>query len=377
MSHFLNVTNLNTLIMKSIILIITTLLLPCYSSGQIVLPFHTPNDSAYLSFEDFNGQLKEIEAKYQAQEITQTRLMITRLRKIFYSSPSYDRFLIKGAATIRPPYQQNIEITVPALDKTITMSSGVKIKLTDKITYPIDTVGNPVAIRQNIYTSQEVKVAPQMVSDIGHVLCGLDATTYPHAVEPPRVLGIQWTRIRVDKNIDAVTWIGDLGSAQAEVFFAKRLKKNKLNIDEEQKIVSNLASPADMLGNIDAYVIASDSFFGRNPKSVTTILNDFYYNQDPHYQQLRKERYLIFSKKIGLHWDGTRFNNYQERLDYYTDQVNDSAALYAAISAKRNGKWNTIKALPMIFRLSRQRAYAQKILILFFDELTKQIINSK
>ena len=59
----------------------------------------------------FLQNLKLEEEKYPQEEQLDIVLMTTRLRKIFYSSPNYDKYLIKGVAAISAPYSEAKEGT--------------------------------------------------------------------------------------------------------------------------------------------------------------------------------------------------------------------------------------------------------------------------
>jgi hypothetical protein len=342
-----------------------------FAQEQVSVKIITPPTENNFSIQVFLKNLRLEEEKYSQEEQTDVVLMTTRLRKIFYSSPNYDKYLIKGVADISAPYSEAKEINVPSFVKTIETPLGLEVELIDKVTFTSDTAGHVSPLRENLYTSQEVAISADEVADLGHVLCGVDAAFHPSAVAPPKFLGIQWTCIKIDKNIDAVTWVGDLGSAVAEVYFAKRLKKRKLTIVEQQAVIDVMASPADMLGNMDTYNIMS-LFQEKNKEKVTDIFENYYLSDAKRYSDLRKQRYLHFAQAIGLVWNGKFFDNYDKMLKFYTDQVNDSAAFHYAISAKRSGKWNLIKAIPSILRMSRN-AYAKVIVAAFFDELAKRI----
>jgi len=61
----------------------------------------------------------------------------------------------------------------------------------------------------------------------------------------------------VASGFGAVTWTGDLGSVLAEAVIASITGGRSLTAPETQTIVNEYASPQDMLGNIDAYAMAS------------------------------------------------------------------------------------------------------------------------
>jgi hypothetical protein len=314
--------------------------------------------------------LRAEEAKYPLSEQENTKLMTTRLRKIFYGSPNYDKYLIKGVSAIKPPYTIR-EMAVPNFDKNFKTPLGLTVRVIDTVAIPADSSETGASLRENPYLSQEIQLSEKMVIDIGHIFCGVDAAFHPNSITPPKVLGMNITRIKLDNNQHGTTWIGDLGSVVAEVYFAERRQKRKLNLAEQQQIADVLSSPADNLGNVASYTVAQ--FFSKeNNRKISDLLEKLYLSDKLEEKELRKNQYLLFAKAIGLEWDGTNFVNQAKMLHYYSDQVNDAAAFYYAISAKRGGKWNVIKALPSILKLSKT-AYAKLVVEAFFDALKKEI----
>jgi hypothetical protein len=319
-----------------------------------------------IKIDSFILLLKEEEAKFSKEEQLNHINMVTRLRKIYYGSPNYDKYLIKNSNSIKPYYHSE-DIVLKNSEKMFKNRLGMTIKTSDTVSFPKDSTGQTSKLKIDLATSQEILVSDNQLVDIGHVLCGIDAFYHPHAITPPKILGMNLTRIKIDKNQDAVTWVGDLGSVVAEVYFAQKSLKRKLNDAELQAIWNEYASPADNLGNIDSYILAS--IFQQNlSQSVSQNFTFFYIANTKQLSQ----RILFFATTIGLEWNGQHFVNKKQRLSYYADQVNDAAAFYYAISAKRAGRWNLLKALPSILRISHSK-YAKEVVAAFFDALEQQL----
>lgn len=321
-----------------------------------------------INIDSFLILLRNEEIEYPLDEQLKTSTMITRLRKIFYGSPNYDKYLIKGVSDIHSPYKI-ADFKLETSKKSFKNKIGLAIKVADTNAIPKDTNGKIAKIKFDISKTQEVLVTENQIVDIGHLLCGLDAANHPHSVIPPKILGINVTRIKVDKNQDAVTWVGDLGSVLAEVYFAKKSLRRKLTQEEEQQIWDEYASAADNLGNIDSYIL-SQIIGAKKFGMVSIFLSDYYSTIAKD-----KKRYLFFAKSIGLEWDGKQFVNKRKMIQYYADQVNDAAAFYFAMSAKNEGKWNVVKALPSILKISHHK-YSKVIVEAFFDAIEKELSNS-
>lgn len=94
-----------------------------------------------------------------------------------------------------------------------------------------------------------------------------------------------------------------------------------------------------MIGNIDAYVIKTKYDAGKVSQGmkVSEILRR-YYLTDPAYT--REHRYSIFADQIGLKgWNGSMFTNESGWVRYYSDQVNDAAALYLGANTEGISKY--------------------------------------
>ncbi|EDX77788.1 hypothetical protein MC7420_3112 [Coleofasciculus chthonoplastes PCC 7420] len=280
-----------------------------------------------ISIRDFIALVEAEERKYSPEEQTNTKLMITRLRKIFYDREGWDNYLIEGAKDIEAPYttehqeKERFTLAIPFWFNdfdVVRQEHNVK-----------DSQGNTPDIASN----QEISLEDGSYIDLGHVFAGLDALNYPQSVQAPVL-----SSIGIDDNVDAVTWVGDLGSVLAEIQFEWIRNDNQISSTEMQAIINEYASPQDMLGNIDTYVI--DQQFDIDETSggrkVSEILREYYLNGSTDQgTPSRDRRYSIFAQAVGLNnWDGTNFSNESEWIDRYTDQVNDAAALYVGANSE-------------------------------------------
>lgn len=269
---------------------------------------------------------------------TNTRYMITRVRKIFYGKDGWDNYLITSpdAVSVDRPYQTRELVT-----GRFTLSFPWVPDLIDVVRKRYE-VRDSARHEPAIFRGQELRLRDGLWCDIGHVFAGLDAFNHPGPVDG---LGT----INITSNVDAVTWVGDLGSVLAEWKFWQlhpdRGSRALLTIAEAQAKIDEYASARDMLGNIDAYAIQSEFNISGTPTpaphsrrrripKVSDILKAYYLRDYP----ARSHRYSRFAHAIGLRgWNGTRFSNESARVSYYTDEVNDAAALY--VGANTASAW--------------------------------------
>jgi hypothetical protein len=287
-----------------------------------------PAPQQAMSIKQFIQLVEAEEARYPIEEQQNTKLMITRLRKIFYGKDGWDKYLIEGAKDIQRPYHTE---SIEQSRSNIPIGWALDIEVVRERYSVTDRFGQTPKIAQN----QEIRLPNGSYIDIGHVFAGLDAINFPQEVG--------YLGIKIDKNVDAATWVGDLGSALAEIQF-KALQKHEgepgsLTHAEINAIICEYASPQDMLGNIDTYVIKTQYDISKSAQGtkVSEILRR-YYLIDPAY--LREHRYSVFAGQVGLEgWDGAAFTNENEWVDDYTDQVNDAAALYIGANTEGMSKY--------------------------------------
>lgn len=295
---------------------------------------------------DIGTYIEHIEAfekKYPADK-TNTPKLVTRIRKIYYGEESWDKHLIQKAKGIPAPY--TIKREKAAEESVMLGLDVVRYRVT-----PHEANGEiPV-----LFNGQSLRLKDASYLDIGHVFAGLDALQHPQLVDGP-------FSVNITNNADAVTWVGDLGSVQAEAQL-KLVGNNSKPISESalQLIINEYASPEDMLGNIDAYVIQKYVVPG---KMVSAILRAYYLESNTDYLH----RYSLFAEKIGLKWDGKAFSNYKDWLEKYTDEVNDSAALYLGL----NTTSPVLLQYPAAVGMSMNPG-AQFLLLLFLEALKTRI----
>jgi hypothetical protein len=282
-----------------------------------------------ISFNQFI-ELLEQEENYFTGEQHFTKLMITRLRKIFYDIYGWNSELIRGAAKIKGRYEVKL---VP--DAGNSKNEGLKTThMVRKVLVKKGDWMNPNAgAEPEIFTDnhQTVTLPSGLTCDMGHVLAGMDAFNYPAPVTPlPRWLFfLKRFFPLVDSNMDIVTWLGDIASSAGEFLFKHMDTKKPLSDADLQSIIEEMAPASDMLGDIDPYIICQ--VYGTNASCgfrVTEIFKD-YYSDDGLGAFYRKRRCQIFCKLVGLkNWDGEKFGNEEEWINYYLKQLRNNDAFY-------------------------------------------------
>lgn len=271
-----------------------------------------------ISIEDFIGIIEAEEAKLPPEEQTNTGLMISRFRKLFYGTEGWEKYLIPGAASVTPLYP---------VTETVTIRHPIEMpylpNMMDYVEKRATLPTAPEGLREPDRI-QEVRMPDGTFIDIGHVFAGLDALNHPTDVTVPVIINIG-----VSSNAGATTWIGDLGSVLAEAVLKGIETERQITLTEYQEIISNYASPQDMLGNIDSYVIGNAFDVSSTAGlKVSQILRQYYLSE----HAARARRYSIFAGQAGLGaFDGSKFANEDTWIENNIDEVNDSAALYIAI----------------------------------------------
>jgi hypothetical protein len=285
---------------------------------RYTVPIEGGAPATAMTITDFIKLVEAEEAKYPLTEQTNTKLMISRIRKIFYGSSGWDDHLIPGAKSATSPYGAPKERERSRKEVDLV---GPNFDMVDKEVYPVDGSGN----KPSIYKNQEVKLETGRTTgsfcDIGHVLAGLDAYNHRAMVDGPGTINID--------NLGGTTWTGDLGSVMAEAQIDFVNSGNKPTDAEVQKKIDEYAPAQDMLGNIDAYAIATQYKVesGSGGQKLSEILRDYYLGAGSTTKQ--SVRYTKFSSSIGLSgWDGSKWSNESDMVDFWDDEVNDAAAMY-------------------------------------------------
>jgi hypothetical protein len=196
---------------------------------------------------------------------------VTAFRKLYYDSPSSAKtyagavvgggvwnILIPGAAGTK----------LPASWSTSALSGSVAYLRKHQV-LPIG--GKPV--------------------DIGHMLAGADAARHPAAIS------LAAGMIKLRSNVEATTFIGDLGSVVAEYIHGSKASFRDTAMVRSSLLDSYydgshaMASAEDMAGNADAYSLALDS-----SKTLTENLKAYYAATTGG----MKKRFTGFATAIGL-----------------------------------------------------------------------------
>ena len=310
-----------------------------------------------LTLETFISLLKE-EEDYWIGEEHNTKLMISRLRKIFYDQWGWNKELIRGAAKIDcryiieivdDPSEHTRKVTRYTDNEYQPKHRQVTYRDNDRI-YGNTRVGQSPFIYKNDH--QEIVLPDGNYCDAAHILAGLDAFNYPQLVTPLPPLPsffnfIKYILPHVDSNMDIVTWLGDIASSSGDFLFAWLRNNQKPNsIAEEQKYIDIDAPGSDMLGDIEPYIIAKHYDVGTaNGKRVTEIYSDYYFgNQNP---PLRNCRFSRFCDCVGLKgWNGTCFANEKEWLTFYKKQLRDNTCFQVFSLTTEN-----IKSIIMLIKI--------------------------
>ena len=287
-----------------------------------------PGTAGATEFADFLRIIRTEEAKVSAAELADTKSMITKLRKLFYGTKGWDKYLIPGAAGTKPLYDVE-ESEVPGSRKEIDIPGAASF---DNVEREARLKGAPSELTDPTKI-QEVRMPNGDFVDVGHVFAGLDALNFPSSPSAP------FGAFPVSTNVGAVTWVGDLASVLAEVVIKRTQAGKKTHTDADVQAQIDRMSPAqDMLGNIDAYVIG-DAFAGdigktAGGKPVSDILEQYYGGAgvaSPAGEKARNQRFTIFCAKVGLGTlSGGAFSNEAAWFPTAVNDVGNAAALYAA-----------------------------------------------
>lgn len=315
-------------------------------------PAPNPPDKR-LTLDEFLKLLEE-EEDYWGDEKYNTRLIITRLRKIFYDKWGWDTFLIPAAAKISNRYLVTVVDGPEPETEAKLKESGAKLERhykknattnkvefvaryrsvvyrdTDKV-YP-QRAGTTPWIYKNEH--QEVLLPDGYYCKIGHVLGGLDALNYPTVVGLMGKLNFLKLGPHVDSNCDVCCWLTDIASSACDFFFTYLGKdRTPLNTEQEQHFIDIDAPGSKMLGDLDPYVIANKYKIGATKgMRITEILRDYYYGSSgSNGVPFRNERCRYFCDLVGLKgWNGKEFENEKEWLAKYHQQLRDDICFNAA-----------------------------------------------
>ncbi len=306
------------------------------SPGIVINYFEHPTKET-PDLKEFIKLLEVIEVKYGAKVTTVDKL--TAFRKIFYNTPGWDKYLIKGVNKIPSPYgpghcniKSKTEVRIPHLPL-------LSFYMTDTECVPVDPgTGQAPVIFKHQEVGVPITIMEVVQSDIAHTLCGLDAFNHTHDVSVKfSLLYKDSMKLGLRSNIDAVTWLGDLGSVLAETLILCVSKEEPFSLPELQSRIEKFAGAADMLGNMDTYNIYNifSKEILQNTISVSGIFKEYYLGGNAGTYQ--KQRFLQFAKGIGAEVDVATGNitNRTALGEYLTQQIGAAAALYIMANAEK------------------------------------------
>lgn len=266
-------------------------------------PTEAPAASAAgADFDAFLAQLTTLELA-AAAEGYDFNDRVTAFRKIFYDSASaaktYAGAVVGGGAW---------NILIPGAAGVKSPASWATTALAGAVDYLRKHQVLPIAGRS---------------ADIGHLLAGADAKAHPTSIS----VGAGTVKLR--SNVEATTFIGDLGSVVTEYIHGSTasfrdvaMKRSPL-LDAYYDGAHAMASPEDMAGNADAYALSLDP-----AKTLAENLRAYYTAASGGV----KKRFTSFATMIGLGTlKGATFTgDTPSWRSAMQDQVFESALAYAA-----------------------------------------------
>ncbi len=181
----------------------------------------------------------------------------------------------------------------------------------------------PVKGSANYLRAHQVVTINGKQVDIGHMLAGADAAAHPTSIS------LAAGMVKLRSNVEATTFIGDLGSVVTEYIQASTasfrdtaMVRSPL-LDSYYDGAHAMASAEDMAGNADAYALTFDS-----SKTLTENLRAYYAATAGG----ARKRFTTFASKIGLGTlTGSSFSgDTASWRDAIKEEVFNSALAYAA-----------------------------------------------
>jgi hypothetical protein len=303
---------------------------------------------------DFDEYLLQFNALEQAaiKEGYSLSDRVTAFRKLYYDAASaaktYAGAVVGGGA---------FNILIPG-------AAGIKIPASWS-TPPLD--GAADYLRKH----QTLKVGARTV-DVGHLLAGADAAKHPTSVS----LGGGVVRLR--SNVEAATFVGDLGSVVTEYIhgstasFRDTAMKRSAVLDGYYDGSKAMAGPEDMAGNADAYSLNLDP-----SKSLADNLKDYYAAASGG----AKKRFTTFAAAIGLGTLGTAgfTGDTKAWRDAMTEQVFNSALAYAGSKGWKSDVFNVMQDPgPGLLTPTFWEMYwnnSQWVVDIFVDRMKREVAN--
>lgn len=341
-------------------------------------PGHRPENALPLS--EFVKLLREEEDYWEGDQHN-TKLIITRLRKIFYDQWGWNSELIRGAAKVETRYQVTIAEDSSEHSKEVRRYKNREYQPKHRVitytdhdrVYGASRVGEVPFIYKNDH--QEVLLPVGYYCDIAHILAGLDAYNHPQVVSPlpPFLSFLNFLAPHVDKSEDIVTWLGDIASSSGDFLFTFFKNGHKpLDHQQSQYLINKDAPGSDMLGNIDAFLISRNYDVGVSKgMRFTDILTDYYTGEG---NKFRERRCSLYCQYVGLkNWDGQNFSNEKQWLRHYRKQLRDNVCfqVFSLTDEKLDSVWLPLAIWTGMYKPTLKM---ELMLQLFLKALKSQII---
>jgi hypothetical protein len=239
--------------------------------------------NSLISMNDYIGMVKEIESEIGEEKATDLVYVITQFRRSFknYNTDNWNKFLIKDT-------------------KPLELSELNQSKISSK---------------------QTIVLPDNFVIDIGHIFTSLDAGNHLHPFSP------DGSTLFISRNIDAVSWVGDLGSVLGEIYLTDNLTtKSTAAI---QQLIYRFCSQSDLLGDIDGIVI---NYLKYQKKGLT--LSELLYNLYLRNDFFAKTRFNYFGLALGLQIVNGKIINLDSWLESYEEDIAEAGQAYAASKKK-------------------------------------------
>lgn len=327
--------------------------------------------------------LREEEDYYEGEQ-NKTKLMITRLRKIYYDKWGWDSNLIRGAKDIETRYMTTVQGEASEGSRPVRKFKDNQHVALHRVTtytdhdrvYGASRVGEVPLLGRSEY--QIIKLPDGYFTHFAHTLGCLDAFNYPAIVTPfpPFLSFLAKLGPHADHNTDVTTWLDDLAQICTDYLFDFRKNKQALTPEKEQAYILKEATGPDMISDIDAYVIAKHYDIGaENGQRLSDIIEDYYTGTGVS-KSYRDRRASIFCEMVGLtDWDGNQFGNEKEWIHSYNHQLKNATCFQ--VNSVSRGKFISYW-LPLLVWSNRYRKVIKtEMLLTVFVRSLKDLIHQE
>lgn len=252
-------------------------------------------EDKYLTLDQYIEAIKSIESE-NSFIANNTRLMLTKLRKVFYNSRGWNDILIPGTASVS------------------AFSDGAAVK--------------------SLSRNHEIILRNKQRYDAAHIFAILDASNNNGSFSPlPSVLLSKLPDFLsgivpvVHDRLAAAGWLGDLSEVIGQCY-----QRKAATVAEKQKVIDEFCAYYKNLANIDAMILTESYNLSAsdNGPSISSIFLD-YYGAAPAQglrETLKTQRCAKFAASIGLKWSAAGFTNKHDWINEQIKNLRTCAAFY-------------------------------------------------